>query len=143
MNMFKSEIIFDKTQFDVGGAYTLSFSTCPTNKEEIDEIFTAYEMKIINDVSVRLMRFPREEFYYAAEKANEDWFNVEGILIEVHPRQLDFIVPILTGMWSHGEDNVNRYKRLPIFSIELESCLDNELRAAPVRIRRMEVKEEK
>lgn len=134
--MFKKETVFDANKFTFYGAYIISFSMDPTNRDEIMHIFHEYVRNAIccgTDDDARSM--PKNRIRHRSEDYDGEWYYAEGILIGVSPKELLFLIPYFAEIKTKEHDGA--WCNLPVMRIPIESCMDDELRGAPVRIHRM------
>lgn len=131
--MFRTETVFDANKFDIHGVYMISFSMISIDTDEIIHIFREYRNNAIcsgmNDNATCL---PHNRIGNCINK--KDWYDVEAILIGVHPKELLFLVPCFTEIKTNNND---AWCNMPIMKIPIEAFMDNELRGAPVRIYRI------
>lgn len=134
--MFRTETVFDANKFDIFGAYLISFSMEPINRDEIFGIFNEYVRNAIcSGMHDDARCMPKNRIQHRSGDYDEDWYDVEAILIGVNPKELVFMVPYFAEIKT--KEHNDAWCNMPIMKIPIEAFMDNELRGAPVRIHRM------
>jgi hypothetical protein len=137
-DMFRAEIVFDANKFTIDGTYMISFSMDSVSTDEINRIFREYRNNAIcAGMHDNASCLPENRIYNRGlsskeEQYDEDWYDVEAILVGIHPKELQFMVPYFAEI-----DSNDGWCRMPIMKIPIEAFMDNELREAPVHIHRM------
>lgn len=130
--MFKTTTVFDANKFTIYGAYMISFSMESINTDEINHIFREYVMHAMcSGMHDNASCLPKNRIRGCI---NREWYDVEAILVGIHPKELLFIVPYFAEIKTNDRD---AWCNMPILKIPIEVCMDDELRGAPVRIRRL------